>query len=125
MEHQSEYIEISGQAPAAPAPAGDQTERQLRRLRYLIENTPAIIYSSVPTGDFKMTYVSSNARRILGYDPRIIVRIRISGLSIFIRTMCRKFSPVSPCCFLKANGRTNTGLKIAAGNTSGCMTPCV
>lgn len=73
MEQQSEYIEISGQAPAAPAPAGDQTERQLRRLRYLIENTPAIIYSSVPTGDFKMTYVSSNARRILGYDPRIMV----------------------------------------------------
>ena len=43
------------------------------RLRYLVENTPAIIYSSVPTGDFKMTFVSSNARRILGYDPALMV----------------------------------------------------
>ncbi|TXI90789.1 MAG: PAS domain S-box protein [Burkholderiaceae bacterium] len=43
------------------------------RLKYLVENTPAIIYSSVPTGDFKMTFVSSNARRILGYDPNLMV----------------------------------------------------
>lgn len=43
------------------------------RLKYLVENTPAIIYSSVPSGDFKMTYVSSNARRILGYDPANMV----------------------------------------------------
>lgn len=39
------------------------------RLEYLIANTPAIIYSSVPTGDFKMTFVSANASRMLGYDP--------------------------------------------------------
>ncbi len=39
------------------------------RLQYLIDNTPAIIYSSVPTGDFKMTFVSNNACRVLGYEP--------------------------------------------------------
>ncbi|MBI3285021.1 MAG: PAS domain-containing protein [Burkholderiales bacterium] len=39
------------------------------RLQYLIDNTPAIIYSSVPSGDFKMTFVSSNAYRVLGYRP--------------------------------------------------------
>lgn len=39
------------------------------RLEYLIANTPAIIYSSVPTGDFKMTFVSDNALRMLGYKP--------------------------------------------------------
>ena len=39
------------------------------RHEYLIANTPAIIYSSVPTGDFKMTFVSANASRVLGYDP--------------------------------------------------------
>lgn len=39
------------------------------RLQYLIDNTPAIIYSSVPTGDFKMTFVSNNASRVLGYEP--------------------------------------------------------
>ncbi|EGF32792.1 PAS/PAC sensor signal transduction histidine kinase [Oxalobacteraceae bacterium IMCC9480] len=43
------------------------------RLEYLIANTPAIIYSSVPTGDFKMTFVSDNARRVLGYEPADMV----------------------------------------------------
>jgi len=41
-----------------------------QRFEYLIANTPAIIYSSVPTGDFKMTFVSENASRVLGYSPR-------------------------------------------------------
>ena len=45
----------------------------LVRLQYLIDNTPAIIYSSVPTGDFKMTFVSSNAQRMLGYDANAMV----------------------------------------------------
>jgi two-component system NtrC family sensor kinase len=39
------------------------------RSRYLLANTPAIIYSSVPSGDFKMTFVSENATRVLGYRP--------------------------------------------------------
>ena len=38
-----------------------------QRFEYLIANTPAIIYSSVPSGDFKMTFVSENAVRVLGY----------------------------------------------------------
>jgi two-component system NtrC family sensor kinase len=48
---------------------GDQTER----LRYLLDNTPAIIYSSVPSGDFKMTFVSENAWRVLGFHPAEMV----------------------------------------------------
>jgi two-component system, NtrC family, sensor kinase len=43
------------------------------RLQYLIDNTPVIIYSSVPTGDFKMTFVSNNAFRVLGYEPSEMV----------------------------------------------------
>lgn len=43
------------------------------RLEYLIANTPAIIYSSVPTGDFKMTFVSDNALRVLNYQPEEMV----------------------------------------------------
>jgi len=43
------------------------------RMKYLIANTPAIIYSSVPTGDFKMTFVSDNASRVLGYRPEDMV----------------------------------------------------
>jgi two-component system, NtrC family, sensor kinase len=43
------------------------------RLQYLIDNTPVIIYSSVPTGDFKMTFVSGNAQRMLGYKSEDMV----------------------------------------------------
>ncbi|MES2069444.1 MAG: ATP-binding protein [Pseudomonadota bacterium] len=43
------------------------------RLQYLIDNTPAIIYTSVPTGDFKMTFVSGNAYKVLGYHPEEMV----------------------------------------------------
>lgn len=39
------------------------------RYRHIIGNTPAIIYSSVPSGDFKLTFVSENASRLLGYEP--------------------------------------------------------
>lgn len=45
-----------------------------QRFEYLIANTPAIIYSSVPSGDFKMTFVSENASRVLGYAPQEMVR---------------------------------------------------
>ncbi|WP_034298557.1 ATP-binding protein [Herbaspirillum sp. RV1423] len=44
-----------------------------QRFEYLIANTPAIIYSSVPSGDFKMTFVSENASRVLGYAPQEMV----------------------------------------------------
>ena len=55
----------------APAPvAPEQAMSALMRLQYLIDNTPAIIYCSVPTGDFKMTFVSNNASNVLGYRPQ-------------------------------------------------------
>lgn len=38
------------------------------RYRHIIGNTPAIIYSSVPSGDFRLTFVSENASRVLGYE---------------------------------------------------------
>ncbi len=38
-------------------------------LQYLIDNSPAIIYSAVPSGDFKITFVSENLRNVLGYEP--------------------------------------------------------
>ncbi len=41
----------------------------LVRLQYLIDNTPALIYCTVPSGDFKMTFVSNNAFNMLGYRP--------------------------------------------------------
>ena len=53
-----------------PAPGIDSTNE---RLKYLIANTPAIIYSSVPTGDGTMTFVSDNALRVLDYKPEEMV----------------------------------------------------
>jgi len=41
----------------------------LVRLQYLVDHAPAIIYCTVPTGDFKMTFVSKNAYHLLGYKP--------------------------------------------------------
>ncbi|WP_332859139.1 ATP-binding protein [Janthinobacterium svalbardensis] len=43
------------------------------RLQYLLDNTPSIIYCTVPSGDFKMTFVSNNALNVLGYPPEDMV----------------------------------------------------
>jgi two-component system NtrC family sensor kinase len=48
-------------APSAVTP--------LVRLQYLVDNTPGIIYCAVPSGDFKMTFVSNSAYAVLGYHP--------------------------------------------------------
>jgi PAS domain S-box-containing protein len=61
----------AGETTGVPADAALQKANA--RLEYLIANTPAIIYSSVPTGDFKMTFVSDNALRVLGYQPEAMV----------------------------------------------------
>jgi len=59
-------------SPDTPAPAGIPAS-PLQRLQYLVDNTPAIIYAAVPSGDFKMTFVSSNACNVLGYRPEEMV----------------------------------------------------
>ncbi len=66
---------MSSRTPAADLGASTQQSliKANARLEYLIANTPAIIYSSVPTGDFKMTFVSANASRVLGYQPEDMV----------------------------------------------------
>lgn len=56
---------ITSEAPARSSEPADP----LQRLKYLVDNTPAIIYSTVPSGDFKMTFVSANALNVLGYRP--------------------------------------------------------
>lgn len=74
MNTSSDYFEFSSEPSASPEKSTAVAENlELRRLQYIVENTPVILYSSVPTGDFKMTYVSSNAKRILGYDPAMMV----------------------------------------------------
>ncbi|KRC02366.1 ATP-binding protein [Duganella sp. Root198D2] len=60
---------ITSEAPARASEPADP----LQRLKYLVDNTPAIIYSTVPSGDFKMTFVSANALNVLGYRPAEMV----------------------------------------------------
>ena len=61
---------VTGETSLPAIPTGLSSDA---RLQYLIDNTPAIIYSSVPTGDFKMTFVSNNAQHVLGYHPAEMV----------------------------------------------------
>ncbi|CUI04094.1 Signal transduction histidine kinase [Janthinobacterium sp. CG23_2] len=74
MAMQFEEFESFGSdtPPAARAPGADAAS-PLVRLQYLIDNTPAIIYCTVPSGDFKMTFVSNNAYNVLGYRPEDMV----------------------------------------------------
>ena len=60
---------ITSETPARASEPADP----LQRLKYLVDNTPAIIYSTVPSGDFKMTFVSANALNVLGYQPDAMV----------------------------------------------------
>jgi PAS domain S-box-containing protein len=69
---QFEEFDFFTQAPAAPAAAAEAAS-PLVRLQYLVDNTPAIIYCTVPSGDFKMTFVSNNALNVLGYRPEDMV----------------------------------------------------
>ena len=71
MTGQFEEFSSSVFTPTSPAPPSGRQDADIvtERYRYLLANTPAIIYSSVPSGDFKMTFVSENATRVLGYQP--------------------------------------------------------
>src|ERR1700741_4769745 len=75
----NQFDELSSPSSASGRPAQGHTAvsgaatSSTTRLQYLIDNTPAIIYTSVPTGDFKMTFVSSNAYKVLGYHPEEMV----------------------------------------------------
>jgi two-component system CheB/CheR fusion protein len=39
------------------------------RLQYLLNNTPAVIFSCKPQGDYAATYISPNIKTVLGYEP--------------------------------------------------------
>jgi len=49
--------------------AEEALAREKDRLRYLVENTPAVIYTSRASGDFGATYVSANVTLQMGYRP--------------------------------------------------------
>jgi PAS domain S-box-containing protein len=66
-------FEVFESLSSSPAPATGDAASPLVRLQYLIDNTPAIIYATLPSGDFKMTFVSNNAHKVLGYRPEEMV----------------------------------------------------
>jgi PAS domain S-box-containing protein len=66
-----EFELFSSDTAAGTVPA--EAASPLVRLQYLVDNTPAIIYCTVPSGDFKMTFVSNNALNVLGYRPEEMV----------------------------------------------------
>ena len=68
-----EEFESFADGASAQAPAVHAETSPLLRLQYLVDNTPAIIYCTVPSGDFKMTFVSNNAYNLLGYRPEQMV----------------------------------------------------
>ncbi|PHV05045.1 PAS domain-containing sensor histidine kinase [Janthinobacterium sp. BJB412] len=70
---QFEEFEFFSSPSPAPASVPAEAASPLVRLQYLVDNTPAIIYSTVPSGDFKMTFVSNNAQHLLGYRPEDMV----------------------------------------------------
>ena len=51
-----------------------QTQGDLRtaknRLQYLVSSSPAVIYTSKPSGDYGATFISENVSSQLGYEPR-------------------------------------------------------
>jgi len=61
------------QAEAAGKAAQVRLAETSSHLQYLLDNSPAISYSAVPTGDFKITFVSENLSQILGYEPRTML----------------------------------------------------
>ncbi len=70
---QFEEFEFFSSDEAAPVAAPREAASPLVRLQYLVDNTPAIIYCTVPSGDFKMTFVSNNAYNLLGYRAEEMV----------------------------------------------------
>jgi PAS domain S-box-containing protein len=62
----SEPLEDLRDVPVTDVEARDSI-RVRARLQHLMDSTPIIIYSSVPSGDFKLTFVSDNVTRVLGY----------------------------------------------------------
>lgn len=70
---QFDFDDIVAASTNEPSAVVVPVTSQADRLQYLIDNTPAIIYTSVPTGDFKMTFVSGNAFHVLGFKPEEMV----------------------------------------------------
>lgn len=48
----------------------EETKVAKERLSYLLTSSPAVIYSSKPSGDFGATFISENIIDQLGYEPR-------------------------------------------------------
>ncbi len=73
-------VEPMTASPPSPTPNSDDSRSSVakveaellvtkERLARLVETSPAVIYSSRPSGDFGATYISPNVRDQVGYEP--------------------------------------------------------
>ncbi len=68
----AEYEEKLNSQNHKPISNEVDSEKQNKAI-YLIENTPAVIYTCVASGDFKITYISKNVERMLGYQDEEVL----------------------------------------------------
>ncbi|EEF23779.1 conserved hypothetical protein [Ricinus communis] len=115
-------FEVFESVTSSPAPV--EATSPLVRLQYLIDNTPAIIYATVPSGDFKMTFVSNNAYNVLGYRPEeMLADPNFWFDHIHPDDAPSIFSSLAQL-FVEASVRTNTGSARPAASSCGCTTAC-
>jgi len=51
----------------------ENLDRTRGRLQYLLDNIPAVVYTAVPTGDFKITFITENVLHVLGYESAEVI----------------------------------------------------
>ncbi len=51
-------------------PAAEELRATKERLQYLVSSSPAVIYTSRPSGDYGATFISENVALKMGYEPR-------------------------------------------------------
>ena len=78
--------------------AEEAEDRARARLALLLDTAPAVIYSFKASGDYAPTFVSDNIKRLLGYCPDDISRMRISGAPGYIPTISRASRPSRRRC---------------------------
>ena len=57
-------------AKAERKPAAEELRATKERLQYLVSSSPAVIYTSKPSGDYGATFISENVVSQMGYEPR-------------------------------------------------------
>src|SRR5471032_3606441 len=124
IDMQFEEFDAFSSTSAGTAVDRVEAASPLVRLRYLIDNTPAIIYCTVPSGDFKMTFVSNNAFHMLGYRPQDMVADPNFWFDHIHPDDAPNIFSSLALVFTEASAPTSTASAPATAPIYGCTTPC-